>query len=340
MPSRSVLFALCLLLAALPLAARQPPPAVAGTPGLYIALGDSIAAGVGSSLPRSRSYPALVHTWLEALNGTTLPYVNLGTPGETAESFVAGAQLVAFQAEVERAATAGLPIMAVTATLGGNELLSARNTGLSNRQAALDEFRGSLAQALDAIRIEIGPNVPLVLTTYYDVTDGDPAQMFTDAWWIAQFNEVIRDGAARVGAHVADLEPLFRGGIAELTLYPVDVHPINQGYRAIAEAVWRALDFDHVAPTVELGSPETAERRTPTLRFTATDAVGITDVVVTLDNAAMTAIEVAPGEYVALLQMDADASDANVTVEVTDSAGNVRRQEQLIRFAATGEDMP
>jgi len=334
---RTLAWALCLLLVALPSALRQSQPAAAGAPGLYVALGDSIAAGVGSSLPRERSYPALVHDWLEALNGTTLPYVNLGTPGETASSFVAGEQLANFQAEVERAEDAGIPVAAVTVSLGGNELLEERSSGLNDRQAALDEFGGSLARALDAIRGAVGPDVPVVLTTYYDVSEGDPTQMFTDAWWIGQFNQAIRDGAEQIGAQVAELEPIFDGHLSELTRYPVDVHPTNQGFRAIAKAVWSALDFDQVAPTVEIRSPETAQRRTPTLRFTATDAVGVWEVVVTVDDAALTAIESAPGEYVALLRIAGDVTTASVVIEVSDAAGNVQRQEQQVRVEAAGE---
>ena len=337
MTRRTLASALCLLLVALPPALLQSPPAAAGAPGLYVALGDSIAAGIGSSLPRTRSYPALVHDWLEALNGTTLPYVNLGTPGETASSFVAGEQLANFRAEVERAADAGLPVSAVTVSLGGNELLNERSSSLSDRQAALDEFRGSLAQALAAIRGAVGPDVPVVLTTYYDVSEGDPTQVFTDAWWIEQFNQAIRNEGEQIGARVAALEPVFAGRLAELTRYPIDVHPTNQGFRAIAEAIWRALDFDQVAPTVEIRSPETAQRRTPTLSFTAADAVGVAAVVVTVDDIALTAIETGPGEYVTLLRIAPGAMSATVVIEVSDVAGNVQRQEQQVRVEATGE---
>lgn len=338
-PWQSFLIALALVLA--PLLCSVPRPVASGSPGIYIAVGDSIAAGVGSSLPRARSYPALVNQWMEALNGTPLPYVNLAEPGETAESFVGGEQWQAFQTEVGRAEAAGIPLYAVTVSLGGNELLTAQHTGLADRQAALDEFRTTFDQAVGLMRGAIGPETPLVLTSYYDVTEGDVTQMFTDAWWIAQFNQVISESAERHGAQVADLESLFRGQVATLTRYPADVHPTNQGFRAIAEAVWRALDFDQQAPSVEISSPERAERRTPTLRFEATDQVGVSALVVVAGDVEITPVEVAPGEYVALLELGANPDQPlSVVIETSDAAGNITRSEQQVRFALVSEDTP
>jgi lysophospholipase L1-like esterase len=278
---------------------------------------------------------------MKALNGVPLPYANLGVPGETAASFLTGEQWPAFQAEVARAEAAGLPIYAVTASLGGNELLSARTTSLTDRQRALDEFRAAYEQAIDDIRSEIGPETPLVLTTYYDVSEGDASQQFTDAWWIAQFNKVIRDTAARHDAQVADLEPQFRGRVAELTRYPVDVHPTNQGFLAIAEAVWQALDFDQSAPEVEVSSPEQAERRTPTLRFTAVDQVGVSALAVVANGVEVRPIEIEPGVYVALLDLGIDpARPLLVEIEAGDAAGNVQRIEQQISFVGVNEGSP
>lgn len=333
--------ALLLALFLAPISMWQLVPAAAGSPGLYIAVGDSLTAGVGSSLPRTRSYPALVHHWMEALNGVPLPYSNLGVPGETATSFLTGAQWPAFQTEVARAASAGTPMYAVSVSLGGNELLSAQATGLLDRQSALDEFRVSYEQAIDGIRAEIGAETPLVLTTYYDVTEGDPTQQFTDAWWVAQFNQVILDTASRHNAGVADLEALLRGRVAELTRYPVDVHPTNQGFLAIAEAVWQTLDFDRTPPVVELRSSEQVARGTPTLRFAATDQVGVTALRVTAGEAEVRWIERAPGEYVALLNLGNDLSQPlPVVIEATDAAGNVQRSEQQIRLVVVSEDTP
>lgn len=333
--------ALLLALVLSPLSMWQPAPVAAGSPGLYIAVGDSLTAGVGSSLPRTRSYPALVHQWMEALNGVPLPYSNLGVPGETAASFLTGAQWPAFQAEVARAASAGTPMYAVSVSLGGNELLSAQATGLLDRQSALDEFRVSYEQAIDGIRSAIGTETPLVLTTYYDVTEGDPAQQFTDAWWVAQFNQVILDTANDYDARVADLAPLFLDRLAELTRYPVDVHPTNQGFLAIAEAVWQTLDFDRTPPVIELRSSEQVTRGTPTLRFTATDQVGVTTLRVTAGEADVRPIELAPGEYVALLNLGSDPTQPlPVVIEATDAAGNVQRSEQQIRLVVVSEDTP
>ena len=135
----------------------------ATSPGVYIALGDSVAAGIGSSLPRTRSYPALVHGWLAAQLGGNVQFANLAVPGETTATFISGGQLEHFKQEVARDRQAGLPVLAVSVTLGGNELLDVSGQLLSDRQAALDDFRQRFPDALRQIRAQ-APDARLVVT--------------------------------------------------------------------------------------------------------------------------------------------------------------------------------
>ncbi|MGH9175735.1 MAG: hypothetical protein ACRD1H_15330 [Vicinamibacterales bacterium] len=53
-----MVFAATFLLSAI---GTNAPSSTAATEGLDVALGDSVAAGIGSSLPRTRGYPALVY---------------------------------------------------------------------------------------------------------------------------------------------------------------------------------------------------------------------------------------------------------------------------------------
>lgn len=322
--------ALLLVLATLAMGAsattRQ---AGAASPGAYFALGDSIAAGVGTSLPRTRSYPALVRGWLEAQTAATVPFANLAVPGETTDSFLTGGQFERFTQDVARERQAGRAVMAVSVTLGGNELLDVQQAATNDRQAALDAFAQSFPRALQLVREQV-PDARLVVTTYYDPTEGDGTLQFSDAWWITQFNAVIVSAAQAQSAAVADVNAGFRYKIASFTRYPLDVHPTNDGSLDIARLVWGALRIDSAPPEITVTSPGSATRRTPTLRFIAADPAGLQAVTVTAEGGAAstpTSDGADEDEYVALLDFTAiDGTTATVTIEAIDQAGNVAKQ--------------
>lgn len=332
------------LVALMVVALRAPATTQQATPGLYIALGDSIAAGIGASLPAERGYPALVQAFLAHHAGATVPYENLAVPGETAETFLTAGQAERFTASVERARANGLPIAAVTVTLGGNELLNLRDSGVTDRQAGLDAFTSAYDAALALVRQTVGPEVPVVVTTYYDLTDGDPALQGTDAWWIERFNGVIRDTASRHGAAVADVAPAFAGRIVELTLAPVDVHPSNAGHAAIARLVWQALAFDTTPPAIDAPTTLEASRETPTLAFAASDASGTVEVGLEAEQAAFSApLLVGENRYVSLIDLAGLSGDTyRVDIVATDAAGNVARHRvDIVRVESQdSEDTP
>ncbi len=144
-----------------------------GSRGVYIALGDSIAYGIGSSLPERRSYPVIVRDLLTASTGGSVSLVNLGVPGETAASFMTGGQLDAFIHEREVFDQAGIGVDVVSLTLGGNEMLAQRSGSSVERESALTEFQANLNEAVGRVRAAIGDETTLVLTTYYDLSEGD-----------------------------------------------------------------------------------------------------------------------------------------------------------------------
>lgn len=330
---RSLGLLIALALAALPFAGSSQQ---GGTPaGVYIALGDSISAGIGSSLPRERSYPAIVHTYMEAdLNGRVL-IENLAEPGATARSFLEGGQLARYQDLVTETTDSGLPILAVTVTLGGNEVLDLVGATNPERQVALDEFEDSLGQALAQIRAAVGSETPVAVTTIYDPTGTPPAVEFTDGWWIARFNDVIRAAAEATGVAIADVAATFAEADGVLTRYPVDPHPTNEGHRLIAQTVWGALGYDDQAPEIEVLSPLASNRLTPTLRFKTSEPVAPGSVRVTTDAnlAVYPIVELSETEFVALLELvDPVPGPVSVTIAVLDRAGNSTEVEHTFRF--------
>ena len=308
-------------------------PVSAQSPVAYIALGDSIAYGIGSSLPDRRGYPPQVHDFIEQATGDMVMLSNLAVPGETAASFLTSGQVDELADTRRRLQEQNAPISLVTVSLGGNEMLAQRYSGVVERQQALAEFRDSLDIALSRIREEVGSSPDMVLTTYYDLSEGDPAAQSSDAWWIAQFNAVIRETAERHDAVVADVNEAFEGNISSFTLHPYDVHPKNQGYRAIAEQVWSALGWDTTAPGIQVLSDATTTRRTPTLQMEVTDNIAVASVsVVVGDGEPEHAVHVGDGRYVLLLDLrDSDETWYQITIEASDAAGNVSRMDvQLV----------
>lgn len=331
----SLLVALLLATALAPLVAGTA-PRVAAQPSLpeqvYLALGDSIAAGLVTTLPRVRGYPWLVRDLMEkhfaGEGAPAVTLINRAVPGETTTSFLTGDQLRQARADIEEARARGAQVRAVTLTLGGNDILRLAGSDEATRRAALDQFRATFPAALAAIREALGETqADIVVTTYYDLTEGDPAQQGSDAWWVAQFNEVIRQSASAEGARVADIEPAFRGHVREWTWFPSDVHANNAGHAEIARLVWQALGYDQEPPTVtiERPAPGLLGRRTPTVRVHADDAVGVTRVELLVDGAYVQDLRYIPAQNAYLGVWDArgwSGISAMLTVRATDLAGN------------------
>ena len=127
----------------------DPSPSGAATAEkLYVALGDSLAAGYqpGGAELRDTAYPALTASRLGA-DGVGLTVENLGCSGETTTSLLeggrceydAGSQLEQAEALLEsRAGEVGL----VTIDIGGNDLLRCVRGRADIDTACVDEGRG------------------------------------------------------------------------------------------------------------------------------------------------------------------------------------------------------
>jgi acyl-CoA thioesterase I len=315
-------------------------PSRAQDSGVLIVAGDSIAAGIGSSLPRTRGYAALVAGWLRESNVGSIVLENGAIPGETAESFLTGGQLDRVIESIDGAAGAGLPVRAIVLSLGGNEMLRLQPIGLAGRQEGLDQFSVDYRAALDAVRNAAGPDVPVVVTTYYDLTDGNVDAAYTDAWWIRQFNEAIRDAASAIGASVADVEFAFDGSAPDYTHYPFDVHPNNAGHEAIARVVATALGVSEDAPVIEVVSDVSVTRETPTLKLRVSSVFGIASVAVTSDDVSVLGpFDDGDGEYMALLAFGGgESGPAIITISAVNVLGHETATEVTI-VRADGQEV-
>lgn len=310
-------------------------PAAAGT--VYLALGDSVAAGVGAGRPAIAGYVALVHGYLERQTGRPVELVNLAVPGATTDDLIADGQLDRAREFFAAARQTGRRANPVTLTIGANDLIragaetSAREDALATVATNLRLILGNLAAAVGAT-----PAPPdLVVTTYYDPSGTDPTLPGTDGWWIARLNDVIAREAAAAGARTADVAERFRAAGSGLTRYPSDVHPTDAGHQAIADEVWRTLGYDVTPPAIRFDRPDPGPlaRPIPTVAATVTDQVGVVIVHLLVDGAPS-----APLRYIPELDAYAALWDSRpfppgphtLTVQATDAAGNAATAELTV----------
>jgi len=240
------------------------PAAGTSTPpgsGLYIALGDSLSAGIGAS-DASMTFVGLVHASL----GAGVALENLGVPGATSQDLIDNGSLDRAAQEIEQRNRDGDPsndVRLVTLEIGGNDLLSIYfslvqtggcpdlETSLSDPECtdalstAYEGFRPNLTAALDRLH-DADPALPILLLTLYNPFDylpgigelgdlsleGQPDTAFPDG-----LNDIVREIAqGRDDVTVVDVFPLFQDRSLEL-VSPDGIHPNDAGYQVMADAI-------------------------------------------------------------------------------------------------------
>lgn len=205
----------------------------------YASLGDSLAAGVGSTAPSQQSYAAIYRERLEDDSGREVEFRQFGLSGETAQSFIGDypqgeSQLVRAERFLREH-----PGSRVTLSLGGNDLLRAADATGRERREAISEYGEDLEFILQTLGEASEPPPRITVLTLYNPDPGS----FTDRW-VDVMNEEIRATARSNGAAVADARRTFDGNTAEyLRRYKNgerDIHPNDRGYEALARAIAQA----------------------------------------------------------------------------------------------------
>ena len=233
--------------------------------GTYVALGDSLAAGVGVPTPAELGY---VPIYFDTLRGGSpdedFVLRNLAVSGETSHSLLSGGQLEAADAAI---ADPDTDVRVVSLGIGGNDLLALlRETSCatsptgSDCQSLIGTALAGLARNLTAILTRLNsalaadPGTESVLVmTYYNPFSGTGSRFETpvdlvllgvdqavDCTVLANpvnvgLNDLIACATTQAGATVVDAYPAFQGRGPELTnILEGDVHPNTAGYREMA----------------------------------------------------------------------------------------------------------
>jgi acyl-CoA thioesterase-1 len=253
---------------------------------LYLALGDSLAAGVGASDPSQTGYVSLVFNALRTeptspYAGENLTLLNLGDPGETTTSMLAGGdQMEQALAEIESRRNDGVDgneAVVISIDIGANDfipLVLGDSPCLPNPLAqacqdaaasALATFRSNFADIMRRLRAAAGPEVEIVALGLYNPLSGTggPFDAVGDAA-VELFNRNVATTVAQpdIQARLADVFPLFQGRGPELTHaaeLPPDVHPNDSGHYLLALAVVKGLGLPAEAvATPPSGAPPVA----------------------------------------------------------------------------------
>ena len=248
-------------------------PSTAGqAPGTHLALGDSLAVGVGATDPQELGYVGRLFAALSepgaALRVANLS--NLAVSGETTSSMIRGGQLAA---ALEAAHAADPPVSLVTLDIGGNDLLRLLGTDAcasapqgpecqqlvaltlidfrANYRLIVGELSGALAHA---------PDARLAVMTYFNPFSGTDAAyeaaaelalLGTDGRLDCSadesashgMNDIIACVAEDVGAVAVDVQPRFSDLGLELThIGSEDIHANDRGYEVIADAFLEQLE--------------------------------------------------------------------------------------------------
>jgi lysophospholipase L1-like esterase len=255
-------------------------------PALYVALGESYAAGVGASSP-AMSYVGRLFADFQADLGVN-QLLNRAQGGATSTQLRNGGQLTTAIADIN----AGSDTRAVTLGIGGND----GQAGCSQRwdDAGACPYRANLAATLGQLRTALDgdPGAEFFAVMAYPNPSsgtGSATEGFADRGLLganlaigcrdaganAGLNDVIYQEAGELGLSVADPYRAFKqGGQAFLT--PDHVHPNDAGHSAIVEA-FRAASVPCQSPpdqdppqTSLLGGPKSVtSNSTARLRFRA-----------------------------------------------------------------------
>lgn len=211
--------------------------------GLYLSLGDSVAAGSGATDPASTSFAALV---AKDVGGVKI--ANFAVAGATTRDVI--------EEQLPRVEnfTIARKLAFITVSVGGNDLaaLIPNTTCQQDPLPASCPLDAALAQVeadLDALMKQLRaayPKTPVVLLLYPNFFSGTGHPFEAPAERVLpRLDEVIAHVAARYQhTAVAAAAPAFTGRGASLThvLDPAfDPHPNDAGHRLIADAFLAAL---------------------------------------------------------------------------------------------------
>jgi len=207
---------------------------------LMVALGDSIAAGIGAGHV-TEGCMWLLAGRLRALQ-PDLEFHHLAVPSESSATMLApGGQLERAEQLLADAASRGRSVGPITLSIGGNDIMEAALIGDDEALCQLEENLATILRRLDDTLRRTGQRIAEVaaVQTVYNPFEGlasdDADTMAPLRASRSGYNAAIRRVTQNMGVRLCDISSLFRGRTLELTWVRTgDIHPSGPGHELIA----------------------------------------------------------------------------------------------------------
>lgn len=220
---------------------------------LYIALGDSLAFGVGADSASTQGYVGLTVAALRSgkYAGTGLDLTNVSVPGATSGDILRPGDQVD-KAVAEIAARGGAEIISID--IGANDLLALAGNSSpclddpggtpcqGALQTTLSTLQRNLTETLRRLR-EAAPEAKIfVLDLYNPYSGSGNSREQIASIGVQQINGVITASAGdpEVSATFVSIHDVFEGR-AKQWIASDEIHPNNAGYRVLAEGLLAAI---------------------------------------------------------------------------------------------------
>ncbi|MEX1195530.1 MAG: GDSL-type esterase/lipase family protein [Dehalococcoidia bacterium] len=228
----------------------------------YIAMGDSLAFGVGAQNPAAEGYVALTANALllnERFSGSGLDLVNISEPGATSADIVASEdQLEKALEEIATRKTDAEPdndVQIISIDIGGNDLLTLAEpdspcfdepAGALCRtllNAMLSDLQQNLTRTLTELRQAVSGAEIYVIDLYNPYSGTGESLEIIAGIGVQMVNGVLAAVSAdpQLGVRFVSVYELFQGR-GEQWVATDHIHPSNDGHRVMAEALTASIE--------------------------------------------------------------------------------------------------
>lgn len=232
-------------------------PAFASAQTIYVALGDSIAAGQTPNREIDQGYTDLIAAEL-ARNGQLLAFSkDLAFPG-----FTTGQVRESIQSDEAQELLASATLITISA--GANDLLRIVTANpelgtLSYQQQqanfALNQARKSLEGLLQDLET-VAPNAEVYVVGYYFAYPHVAEfQKQGTAKELNRLNQILEQTAQANGATFVSVEDRMNTDLKSFVPNPADVHPTQEGYRQIANSFFDTVNPNLTVSPFEMPQP-------------------------------------------------------------------------------------
>ncbi|MQR94334.1 SGNH/GDSL hydrolase family protein [Fictibacillus phosphorivorans] len=204
----------------------------------YVALGDSIAAGMTPYGGYDESYPDMLKDMFKRKSTTMKDYDNFATSGYTSEQLKQDVQNNSAVRKELREATH------ITITIGANDLFQRLLADPSTAQQGIDIASSNLDVILETIN-ELNPHAKVYVMGYYNPFSYYPDEVQNFLVPLSDsLNHEIETSAIENGNRYVTTAQAIDSKFEKYMPNPEDNHLNVKGYEAIAKEFWKIIKKD------------------------------------------------------------------------------------------------